>query len=247
MNRQFAALEEARKSVKKQIMEPYNRFEKAYKECVTDPFRRADADLKGKVDAVEGELKSICDQNLQAYFCELRDTRGLPWLEYERAGVRVDMTSAKAKTPKKLMDALRLFVDGVAQNVALIEGMDDAPEIMAEYKATLSLAQSVATVKSRKQRIEAERAAAEERARRKAERSALTEAAAASVAKSLETPFTPPVAVELPKAVQEAAVKRYSLEISVEGTLEQMRLFRQYLTSNGYQYKVGRFAEIKEV
>ena len=242
LNRKFNALEDARKNVKKQIMAPYERFEETYRECVTDLFRRADADLKGKVDAVEGELKSICEQNLQAYFCELRDARGLPWLEYERAGVKVDMASAKAKTPKKLMDAIKLFVDGVAQSVATIEGMEDAAEIMAEYKATLDLPRSIGTVQERKRRVEAERQAAEERARREAER-----AAANAAQEQQAEAYAPPVTVsEPPKAVQAAAVKRYALELRVEGTLEQMRLIKQYLTSNGYQYKVGRFAEIKE-
>lgn len=239
LNRKFNALEDARKNVKKQIMAPYERFEETYRECVTDLFRRADADLKGKVDAVEGELKSICEQNLQAYFCELRDARGLPWLEYERAGIRVDMTSARAKTPKKLMDALRLFVDGVAANVKMIEGMDDAPEIMAEYKASLDAAASIATVQQRKKRIEAERQAAEERARREAER------AAAAPPEPVVTPAPAPVpAYEPPKAVQAAAVKRYQLELRVSGTLEQMKLIKMYLKNNGLDYQSISFKEV---
>ena len=239
LNRQFAALEEARKSVKKQIMEPYERFEATYKGCVTDLFRSADADLKGKIDAVEGELKSICDQNLQIYFCELRDAKGLPWLEYNRAGISVDMASARAKTPKKLMDALRLFVDGVAADAKAICGMEDSAEIMAEYKATLDLSRSIATVQERKRRVEAERVAAEERARAEAERKAIAEAA------SVEEAFAPPVAVELPKAVQRAEDKRYELVLCVTGTEEQMRLIKQFLAINKYQYGVEKFNEIE--
>lgn len=242
LNRKFNALEDARKNVKKQIMAPYERFEETYRECVTDLFRRADADLKGKVNAVEGELKSICEQNLQAYFCELRDARGLPWLEYERAGVKVDMTSARAKTPKKLMDALKLFVDGVAQNVFTIEGMEDAAEIMAEYKATLDLSRSIGTVQERKRRVEAERQAAEERARREEER-----AAALAEQEAQQEAFAPPVPVSAPpKAVQAAAVKRYQLELRVTGTLEQMKLIKAFLTSNGYSFTSINFIEIKE-
>lgn len=237
LNRKFEVLEKKRKVVKEQIMEPYDHFLEVYKECVTDPFTRADADLKQKVENTEGELKRICEENLQAYFCELRDARGLPWLEYERAGVKVDMTSARAKTPKKLMDALRLFVDGVAANAKMIEGMDDAPEIMAEYKATLDATASIATVQQRKKRIEAERQAAEERARREAER------AAAAPPELVVTPAPAP-AYEPPKAVQAAAVKRYQLELFVCGTLEQMKLIKMYLTNNGLDYKSVSFKEV---
>lgn len=234
LNRKFADLEEVRKRVKKQVMSPYERFEDVYHECVTELFRRADADLKGKIDSVETELKSVCEQNLQAYFCELRDARGLPWLEYERAGIKVDMASAKAKTPKKLMDALRLFVDSVAANTKMIDGMDDAAEIMAEYKATLDAAGSIATVQQRKKRIEAERQAAEERARAKAE---------------LDDPDPTPIenatAYAPPKAVQRAEVKRYALDLHVEGTLEQMRLIKLYLSNNGLSYRATKFEEVQ--
>lgn len=234
LNRKFSALEEIRKSVKKQVMSPYDRFEDVYHECVTVLFIRAITDLKNKIYAVETELKSACDQNLQAYFCELRDARGLPWLEYERAGIKVDMASAKAKTPKKLMDALRLFVDGVAANAKMIDGMDDSAEIMAEYKATLDAAASIATVQQRKKRIEAERQAAEERARAKAE---LDDPA--------PTPIENATAYAPPKAVQRAEVKLYALDLHVEGTLEQMRLIKLYLSNNGLSYRATKFEEVQ--
>ena len=234
LNRTFGELEAARKNVKKEVMGPYERFELTYKECVTDLFRRADVDLKAKIDAVEGELKSICEQNLQAYFCELRDARGLPWLEYERAGIKIDMASAKAKTPKKLMEALKLFVDGVSANVKMIDGMDDAAEIMTEYKATLDAAASIATVQQRKKRIEAERQAAEERARAKAE---LDDPA--------PTPIENATAYAPPKAVQRVEVKRYALDLHVEGTLEQMRLIKLYLSNNDLSYQATKFEEVQ--
>ena len=235
LNRKFADLEEIRKSVKKQVMSPYERFEDVYRECVTELFRRADADLKGKIDAVENELKSVCEQNLQAYFCELRDARGLPWLEYERSGIKVDMASAKAKTPKKLMEALKLFVDGVSANVKMIDGMDDAAEIMTEYKATLDAAASIATVQQRKKRIEAERQAAEERARAKQE-----------LSDQQPEQLSAPVLCEAPKAVQKAAVRRYRLNICVNGTLDDMRIFKSLLVNNNFDYQTISFEEIKE-
>ena len=238
LNRQFGALEDVRKAVKKQIMEPYDKFEEVYKECVTDLFKRADADLKKKVDETENEIKNVCEQNLRAYFAELIQSReGVEWLEYERAGVKVDMASAKAKTPKKLMDTLKLFVDGVAQSVKTIEGMDDAAEIMVEYKATLDMGQSIATVQQRHKQAEAERQAAEERARAAAERAADRARAVSAAAPAPET-------YSAPKAVQQAAVKTYQLDLRVTGTLEQMKLIKQFLANNGYDYTSLDFKEI---
>lgn len=49
LNQEFAILEDQRKAAKKAVLEPYEQFEKTYKECVSDAFRRADADLKKKL------------------------------------------------------------------------------------------------------------------------------------------------------------------------------------------------------
>ena len=57
LNKEFQALEEQRKEVKKAVLGPYERFEAVYKECVSDAFKTADAALKGKVEATEREIK----------------------------------------------------------------------------------------------------------------------------------------------------------------------------------------------
>ena len=167
----------------------------------------------------------------------------MEWLEYDRAGVKVDMASAKAKTPKKLMDTLKLFVDGVAQSVKTIEGMDDAAEIMVEYKASLDMGQSIATVQARHKKAEAERQAAEERAKAAAQRVKTTEEMKSYYAPLLAAQEAP-AAYSAPKAVQQAAVKRYQLDLRVTGTLEQMKLIKQFLTNNGYDYTSIGFKEI---
>lgn len=58
LNKEFQALEEQRKEVKKAVLGPYERFEAVYKECVSDAFKTADAALKGKVEATEREINS---------------------------------------------------------------------------------------------------------------------------------------------------------------------------------------------
>lgn len=221
LNKQFDALETVRKAVKTQIMTPYEQFEAVYQECVTEPFKRADADLKGKITDTENEIKRICEENLYAYFDELRRSRDLDWLAFERSGVKVDMASAKAKTPKKLMERLKLFVDGVAQSVKMIDGMDDAAEIMVEYKETLDAAQSIAIVRQRHRRAEEERRCAEAR----------VAAAAPPPARPPEA-FTPP-----PKRVERAQIERLTLTFSVTDTRDRLRLLKQYLIDNHYDFQ----------
>ena len=49
MNREFADAETQRKAIKAAIMEKYDSFEAVYRECIADPYKRADADLKAKI------------------------------------------------------------------------------------------------------------------------------------------------------------------------------------------------------
>jgi len=137
LNRTFTDLDARRKEVKAAVMAPYDRFEAVFKECVTIPFKEADAALKEKVAEVETIQRDTCEERLRLYFGELCQLHGVDYISYEQAGVKIDMASAKAKTPKKLMDKLGEFVAGVAVGADQIRQMDDAAEIMAEYKTCL--------------------------------------------------------------------------------------------------------------
>ena len=139
LNKQFQALEEQRKEVKRAVLGPYEQFEAVYKECVSDGFKRADAVLKVKISDVEAEMKRRCEEGLREYFSELCTAEHVEWLTYDRAGVTVDMASAKAKTPKKLREQLAGFVANVSRGVEMISSMDDAEEIMVEFKRTWTL------------------------------------------------------------------------------------------------------------
>lgn len=154
MRKAFEAVEEQRKAAKRAVLEPYERLEAVYKECVTAPFRRADDTCSRKAAEVEQDLKNRCEAGLRDYFDELRAVHHLDWLAYERAGVKVDLTSAKAKTPKKLREQLEVFVVGVAESVDRINTLEDAGEIMVEFQKSLDAAGAICTVKERHRRIE---------------------------------------------------------------------------------------------
>lgn len=221
LNRDFAGYENQRKAVKAAIMVPYDRFEEVYRSCVTEPFKRADADLKGKIDATEREIKGRCEAQLKAYFQELCAVNHVDFLTFAQTGVKVDMASAKAKTPKKLMEQLRIVVEGCAQAMATIDGMEHGDEIAVEYKKCLDLTFAIRLVTERHQKLEAER-------QRKAE----MEAACIRVAPGPEPAEVTPV----PKRVQKAAVERLTCTFTVTDTRERLKLLKNFLDSNGYQY-----------
>ena len=224
MNREFADAETQRKAIKAAIMEKYDSFESVYRECIADPYKRADADLKAKIDATESEIKSRCEEMLLGYFRELCAVNEIDFLSFGQTGVKVDMASARAKTPKKLMEQIKLKVDGVAQDMKTIGTMgENAPEIMVEYKKNLDLSLAISVVNERHRRAEEEREAVKRHTVSPAARAAGDTVAAA-----------PQV---VPKRVEQAAVERLTVSFRVTDTRERLRLLKQFLVSNGYQYE----------
>ncbi len=217
----FDALEVQRKAVKSAVLAPYEQFEATYKECVSDAFKDADAALKAKIDDTEREIKNRCEAGLRDYFDELRAAYGLNWLEFEDSGVRVDMTSARRQTPKKLREQLMGFVAGAARDVDAIAGMENADEILAEYKTVHDLARAVGTVNDRHRRMEEEKAAREARAARRA--------AQAEAARKAETLAPPTVQPEPEPAL--------TVTFTVTDTKSRLIALREWMRANRYDYK----------
>lgn len=224
LNGEFWDLEAQRKAVKKAILEPYERFESLYSRCVSEPYKRADADLKSKVDTVQGEMRSRKEVELAAFFNEYAVAHGVEWLTFCDAGINVTLSASM----KKLKEEVRAIIDRVEADTTAISSMDDAEEIMAEYKTNRSLAGAVTIIKERHERIEAERKAAEERkAVQEAQRAAVerVEVAAPEI-------MAPPV-----MATQGASEKEYSCTFTVKTTLPKLKALKAYMNKEGIKYE----------
>ena len=223
LNKEFQALEDQRKEVKKAVLGPYEQFEAVYKECVSDAYRWADLELKKKIADVETDLKKRCEDGLREYFAELCAAERVDFVRYEQAGIVVDMASAKQKTPKKLREKLADFVAGISRSMELISGMEDAEEIMVEFKRTLDAPAAIATIQERHCRIEAEK---EAKAIREAQRAREAEAVARVEA------AVPPV-MEPPTEVEQV----YKCTFTVHATKPQLRKLKEFLNQEGIQYE----------
>ena len=223
LNSEFWELEGQRKAVKKAILEPYERFDALYKSCIGDPYKQADTDLKGKIDAVQGEIRAKKEMELAEFYNEYAAAHCVDWLHFCDAGIKVLLSSST----KKLKDEARAIIDQIEADTTAIDGMDNAEEVMAEYKACRSLADAVTIVKQRHERIEAEQKAAEERkAAQEAQRAAVerVEAAAPVV-------MAPPV-----QAPQEAREREYSCVFTVKTTITKLKALKAYMDKEGIKY-----------
>ena len=223
MNKEFSAFEAQRKAVKAAIMAPYDRFEEVYRDCVAEPFRRADSALKEQIDKAEGEIRGRCEATLQSYFRELCAVHHIDFLNYEQLGVKVDMASAKAKTPKKRMEQIKQAVEGVAGTMAAIDRMNHGEEIAVEYKKCLNLPLSIKAVTERHNSLK------EEQRRREEAQEREQEAAPAATEPAEITP--------VPHRVEQAEVKKITCTFMVTDTRERLVLLRNFLKANGYEYK----------
>lgn len=227
MNKELQDVECRRKTVKNAVMGPYNAFEAVYKDCITDAYKRAYSALTIKINKVELDIKTRCENGLREYFAELCAVHHLDWLTYERAGVKVDMASAKAKTPKKLREQLAAFVARVAESADRINTLEDAGEIMVEYQRTLDAAGAICAVKERHQRIEEQKAAQEAR---KAEQDREAE-----MVRRVEA-LAPPVVVKPPEKDPNEIIPRLTFTC-INATRAQLRMVREFLNMEGIKYE----------
>lgn len=227
IGKEFEVIEADRKAVKSAIMGPYNAFEAIYKDCITDQYKRAYASLTSKINEVEADIKARCEAELREYFDELCAVHHLDWLTYERAGIKVDMASAKAKTPKKLREQLSSFVAGVAESVDRINTLEDAGEIMVEYQRTLDAACAICAVKERHQRIEEQKKFQEARA-------AVREQEAEAVRRV--DALAPPVVVKPAEKDPNEVIPRCTFT-AIGATRAQLRKLKEFLNMEGIKYE----------
>lgn len=236
LNRFFKELEDKRKAVKAAVMGPYTAFEAVYNECICNPFNDADAKLKAKIDEVEGEQKRRCEERMRAWFAEVAQVHGVSWLTFDMTGCKVDLTSAKQKTPQKLMDKLNEFCARVALDVEAISGMENAVEIMAEYKKTLNMAVSVRVVKERHEAMERERIEAEERKQAQIARLEAEKRVEDAAPEVLQPPVVQAEEGKILRSAQDDK-KVYKCSFTVRATKDQLRALKDFMKQEGISYE----------
>lgn len=233
INREFEQVEALRKAVKETVMRPYNDFEAVYKECVTKPKEAAEDSLKAKVSETEESIKKQCEDGLREYFAELCAAHRLEWLKYEQVGIRVDMASAKSKTPKKLREQLVQFVVRVSESVDRINALDNADEIMVEFQRTLDASVAIFTVQERHRRIERQRL---EKESVEADKSA-QEAAERKVEESYQKYLKLPTEAIKPPYVDDNKIIPRCTFTAINATRSQLRKLKEFLNMEGIKYE----------
>lgn len=226
LNKELKDYEERRKAVKKAIMTPYEQFEAVYKDCISDTYKKADTELKGKIDSVENELKEKKRKEVWYYFEELCEANSLDFITFENANINVTLSASM----KSLKEQAKAFVDKIVDDLNLIDTQEHKDEILYEYKQSLNVSNAITTVANRYKAIEEAKAREEERkAREQAEAEAVAkvEEVVEAVAPPTVEPIAPPVEEE----------KTYTLKFTVRGTMPQLKALKEFLNNGGYDYE----------
>ena len=222
LNGDLAILEEQRKAAKNEVMAPYNHFEEVYKDCVSAPFKEADAKLKERIDAVERQLKAEKETDLRLYFDEYAISKGLDWIKFTQANLNVTLSASA----KQLREEIKSFIDATADAIAMIEEHPYRDEVMVEYKTTLNAPSAIITVSNRHKKIEEEQAAAQARTATQGAQAitpveAIIDAAESAPQRLATNPDAP----------------TFTAKFTVTATIEKLRELKQFMIERGITYE----------
>lgn len=223
LNKEFIQVENQRKAVKEQILEPYMKFEKIYKEYISDKYKSADEDLKTKINTVENELKVQKEQEIKNYFEELKTANNIDFVTYEQAKINVTLTASK----KSLKEQVDSFINKILDDLKLIETQDNKAEILVEYKKDLNVSRAITEVVNRKEELlkiqqqQIDRNLQEEKNR---------------IQENLNNLASDNTDNQIQQEVQ-TQEKIYKITFTVTGTAVRLKQLKDYMLREGYQYE----------
>ena len=224
LNKEFTEYENVRKTIKKQIMQPYDEFNAQYEEYISNAFKAADKDLKGKIDDGEQKIKDEKEQELHEYFEELRESMHLEnvvnWYDLQ---IKVNLSDSQ----KKLKELINSKLDTISNEVKLIELEEYADDIMLEYTRDFNFSRAKLEVLNRvseKKRLEEERLKRQEQDQQDKK---LEE----KVEEILEDEIT------IPEVEVQTATEIVTARFQVYGSREQLANLKLYMMKNDIKFE----------
>lgn len=233
LNKEFKEVEDQRKAVKEQVLKPYNEFEAVYKTYISNKYKKADSELKIKIDTVENELKVKKEQEIKDYFEEYKKASNIDFITYNQAKINVTL-SASMKSLKKEVKA---FIDKTVEDLNLINTQNHKEEILVEYKRTLNVSNAITTVTNRNKEIEEEKRKRMAEAQKAADESIKQQTEETSKALKNFNVGIPKADEPLRAPIEEKQEEILTLKFTVRGTKTKLKQLKEFLESGGYDYE----------
>ena len=229
LNKEYKDLEELRKKIKKQVLQPYEDFEKIYKE-VTGSYSVADKTLADKISEVEKAQKDEKQQKVIEYFNEYLTSLGLSYdfITYEKANINVTLSASL----KSLKEQAKLFLDNINKDLLSINEFEEKDEIFFEYSKNLDAIKSISIVKERKRVIEEQQKGKTLEEQKKKEQQEVIKKV--EEAQQKNEALAPPTTQLMPPVEEE---KEFQLSFKVIATKQKLRELKSFLENGGYKYE----------
>lgn len=220
LNADFKDLEQKRKSVKEQVMNPYLQFEEIYKKYVTEKFKYADEELKKKISMVETEQLNAKSKEIKDYFEEYKVSKNIDFITFENANINITLSASN----KSLKEQAKEFIDKVSDDLALIDSQEHKEEILIEYKKSLNVSLAITTVVNRYKELEELKKKQEVVEQQKQ----VKETTVAKVEEILSAP------VQIETTNQDEILE---ITFKVRGSREKLKELVHFLKERGYEYE----------
>ena len=150
INSEAKEIDALRIKLKKQYMEEWDAFESWWKENITSFYTSSYRTLTDQTKANDAILINAKRDVVVKYFEELKELHGLDFLTFEQLKHNVGLTGSETSHKKKILE----LVEGIANDLKVINVLDNKERILVKYKQTLNQQQSILQVS---QEIEAEK------------------------------------------------------------------------------------------
>lgn len=148
-------LDAKRISIKNQILEPYDKLDKVYRELIAEPLAEADAKLKESIEEIDNAEKRKKSEMACAYFIEYAQSQGLEDEELVKImWVKLDLNVTLGSSNVSLQRQCSEFIDKIVSDLNIIKSLPYALEIEVEYMKTFDATSSIAIVNGRNNAIE---------------------------------------------------------------------------------------------
>lgn len=218
-------VEDRRKIIKEQILEPYYQFEDVYNNLIKEKLLGADDILKSRITEIENAQKQEKENNIIDYFNEYRESLHLnDIICWEQLNIKIGLSDSE----KKLRELVKSKLDNISNDIKLIEIEEHSNEIMVEYLKDFDFAKAKLTVVNRinqMQKLEEQ----------KQERQKL-EQQDQIIENQVDEIVIPTIVENVENSVENFNNNNITTIFQVNGTIEQLRALKQYMIDNNITF-----------
>lgn len=233
LTKDFAELENQRKTVKDIVLNDYNIFEDDYKRLIASPFKDADAKLKSLSSLVDDKILSLKIDGIVEYF---KESNTFDFVKFEDMNLKI----IKSKSDKVIKGEVDEYLANIKMSISTIETLLNKERVLAKFQMHKDLNRAISDTNLEVQREEQIKAQNAERERLAAERKQQAEEQqkqrelqSQQQSEAIEAEAMETVKQFIPEPEQVVDEKIYETTFTVRGTMEQLGKLKQFMKEIG--------------